>query len=176
MVVGVTTPILQVVGYQNSGKTTLVEKLVTYFTNEGLKIGTMKHHGHGGKPLANDHGKDTDRHRKAGAIATGIEGDGTLQLQVMKQSWSLEDLLSFYHLLPLDLIVVEGYKNEAYPKLVMIRKKDDLELLTKITNIVAIISWLDLEELKIYEQPIFSIHQDQQLLEWLRCYVRDYSG
>jgi molybdopterin-guanine dinucleotide biosynthesis adapter protein len=172
MAVEVNTPILQIVGYQNSGKTTLVEKVVAYFSVDGYKIGTIKHHGHGGKPLSIDYGKDTDRHRKAGAIATAIEGDGTMQLQVKKDAWQLEELFAFYRLLKLDLIVVEGYKQENYPKLVMIREQEDLELLTKVNNIVAIITWLDLKELKI-NQPIFSIHQDQQLLEWLKCFVRD---
>lgn len=42
--------ILQVVGHQNSGKTTLIEKCIKELTNHGIKVGTFKHHGHGGKP------------------------------------------------------------------------------------------------------------------------------
>lgn len=42
--------ILQVVGYQNSGKTTLIEKLCQLAECEGLKLGCFKHHGHGGTP------------------------------------------------------------------------------------------------------------------------------
>lgn len=42
--------ILQIVGYQNSGKTTLMEKLIQALTYEGMKVATIKHHGHGGYP------------------------------------------------------------------------------------------------------------------------------
>lgn len=43
--------ILQVVGYQNSGKTTLIEKLCQLAECEGLKLGCFKHHGHGGHQI-----------------------------------------------------------------------------------------------------------------------------
>ena len=40
--------ILQIVGYQNSGKTTLVEKIVHALAESEMKVATIKHHGHGG--------------------------------------------------------------------------------------------------------------------------------
>lgn len=43
--------ILQVVGFQNSGKTTLIEKLCQLAEREGLKLGCFKHHGHGGHQI-----------------------------------------------------------------------------------------------------------------------------
>ena len=64
------TPLFSVVGFSGSGKTTLVEKLIAEMANRGLKIGSIKHDAHGfsmDKP-----GKDSWRHKKAGALATII--------------------------------------------------------------------------------------------------------
>ncbi len=47
---GKATSILQIVGYQNSGKTTLVEKVVYALAEQNMKVATIKHHGHGGFP------------------------------------------------------------------------------------------------------------------------------
>ena len=47
---GQSPSILQIVGYQNSGKTTLVGKIVHVLTESEMKVATIKHHGHGGFP------------------------------------------------------------------------------------------------------------------------------
>ena len=46
----VTPFIFQIVGYQNSGKTTFLNKLISHLTAVGINTATIKHHGHGGKP------------------------------------------------------------------------------------------------------------------------------
>lgn len=65
--------IIQIVGYQNSGKTTLMEQLIKHATKEGLRVGTIKHHGHGGAPVENL-SKDSNRHEQAGARVSAVEG------------------------------------------------------------------------------------------------------
>ena len=67
--------ILQVVGYQNSGKTTFVTEYIREAARYKLKVGTIKHHGHDGALTQNDNGKDTQKHREAGAQVTFIEGN-----------------------------------------------------------------------------------------------------
>ena len=62
--------IIQVVGYKNSGKTTLVSELVRTLTSEGYRVGTLKHDAHDFEP--DIPGKDTWQHRKAGAQVTAI--------------------------------------------------------------------------------------------------------
>ncbi|WP_251555547.1 molybdopterin-guanine dinucleotide biosynthesis protein B [Neobacillus muris] len=132
--------IFQVVGYQNSGKTTLIARLIQLLTEHGVKAAVIKHHGHGGQPdvLA---GKDSARHLEAGAIVSSIEGGGRLILQADKASYSLEnqiELLSSFH--P-DIIFVEGYKEAEYPKLLLLRSTDDLSLLRVVGNVAAIGYW-----------------------------------
>ncbi len=157
-------PVIQVVGYQNSGKTTYVEKLIKQATTLGISVATVKHHGHGGKPDLLDNGKDSDRHRLAGAQVASVEGDGVLQLYCKRDEWKLNDILSIYKHLAIDLVIVEGYKNETYPKVVLVRNEDDLTLLNQLTNIMAVISWFPLEEDVKRKFVTFNLENDESVL------------
>jgi len=86
MALGQHRTVLQIVGYQNSGKTTLAEKLISYACNKGLRVGSIKHHGHGGAPASNLT-KDSTRHAQAGAVVSAVEGDGVVQLQLAKNTY-----------------------------------------------------------------------------------------
>ncbi|MDF2854702.1 MAG: molybdopterin-guanine dinucleotide biosynthesis protein MobB [Neobacillus sp.] len=134
--------IFQVVGYQNSGKTTFLIRLIQALTKEGLKAVTIKHHGHGGKPEG-ERGKDTGRHLEAGALATLVEGDGRLILQAEDSNWSLAEQIRLMEFFKADVILIEGHKLELYPKLLILRDKADLSLLDKVDNISWIIYWED---------------------------------
>ncbi|WP_270181614.1 molybdopterin-guanine dinucleotide biosynthesis protein B [Alkalihalobacillus sp. CinArs1] len=121
--------ILQVVGYQNSGKTLFIETFIKEAKNRGLKIGVIKHHGHG-KPDVYDRKKDTGRHRHAGAVVTGVSGDGLLSINAMNEKeWELEKIISVYSSFELDLIMIEGYKRHHFPRVVMLRDHRDDGLL-----------------------------------------------
>ncbi|OAH54315.1 MULTISPECIES: molybdopterin-guanine dinucleotide biosynthesis protein B [Bacillaceae] len=151
--------VLQVVGYQNSGKTTLITKLITHVTENGFRVASIKHHGHGGSPDT----KDSTRHQQAGAIIAGVEGDGLLQLNIQRDSWPLDDILAVYNTFPVDLILVEGFKKELYPKIVLIRTEDDLPLL-ELEAIQCIISWIHLHESRY---PVFRLQEEEQYLSFI---------
>ncbi len=104
-----------VVGWKNSGKTGLMERLVTEFVSRGLTVSTLKHAHH---VFDVDHpGKDSHRHREAGA---------TEVLLSSRRRWALmhelrdDDELPLSDLLaklsPVDLVLVEGYKRDQHPK------------------------------------------------------------
>ncbi|MBM6618783.1 molybdopterin-guanine dinucleotide biosynthesis protein B [Bacillus sp. RD4P76] len=160
--------VLQVVGFQNSGKTTLVTKLIHKLTEEGIKVGTIKHHGHGGKPAIGDQGKDTGLHRKAGASVVAVEGEGTIHLTA-DASLTLDNMLALYEMLFVDIVLVEGYKNERYPKVVLLRDKEDLKLIKDLSNIEAVISVESLGELKY---PYFTRKEEAAYLTYLMNAVR----
>lgn len=61
---------VHIVGRKNSGKTTLIADLVRHFTTEGLRVGTIKHTHH--QHELDVPGKDSHRHREAGAAVVGI--------------------------------------------------------------------------------------------------------
>lgn len=137
--------IIQVAGFSNSGKTTLVEKLVNLFVNENYRVGTIKHHGHGGDLTSLDTGKDSWKHRQAGSIVSGAVSQGTLQLNVMKKEpWEAVELISMYEQFPLDVIIIEGFKKSPFTKVVIVKEEEDLVLLTKLENIFCVISWFPL--------------------------------
>ena len=116
--------ILQVVGYQNSGKTTLIEKLCQLAECEGLKLGCFKHHGHGGTPDRLFKEKDTDRYIQAGAYAAGVEGEGEFHFSM--QDFTLEQLLNMCQHLPLDAVLIEGTNRRLIAKSFVSRMKRSL--------------------------------------------------
>jgi|SRR5690606_8976290 len=140
-----TQNVFQIVGFSNSGKTTLMEKLIKKGTKLGYKVGTVKHHGHGGSPEKMNSEKDSDIHHRAGAHISAVEGDGNIHLEISIKNGGLTEILKFYEHFPLDLVLIEGYKHAVYPKVVLIRHQDDVILLEKLENIKAVISWIPLE-------------------------------
>jgi molybdopterin-guanine dinucleotide biosynthesis adapter protein len=148
--------VFQIVGYQNSGKTTLMEKVIQAAVKQGRRVASIKHHGHGGVP---DGQKDSERHQQAGAMLAGVEGDGILQLAIARDRWLLQDIIALYRPFSVDCIFVEGYKKEPYPKAVLIRDEKDLPLL-KLENIQCVISWIDLPESQMV-YPVFRLEQDE---------------
>lgn len=104
-----------IVGYKNAGKTGLMERLVTEITGRGISVSTLKHAHH---TFDVDHpGKDSYRHRQAGAqqvlLASGTRWALMSELRGAAEP-PLADLLQL--LSPVDLVLVEGYKRDAHPK------------------------------------------------------------
>ncbi len=155
--------IIQVVGYKNSGKTTLSTKLIEYFSNKGINVASLKHHGHGGLPLGLEE-TDSAKHLKAGAVISGVEGDGMFQL-TKQNSWDVEEMLNFYRSLDTELVIIEGFKAHHYQKIVLIRNENDLELLEAITNIKAIVTSLELKQ-KDYPYKVFKPTELNLLVQW----------
>ncbi|RTR31554.1 molybdopterin-guanine dinucleotide biosynthesis protein B [Robertmurraya yapensis] len=161
--------IFQIVGFQNSGKTTLIKKVINELAQLGLTAVTIKHHGHGGKPDFQE-GKDSHQHLQAGAIATLVEGDGHLLLQAEKNHWSLEEKLELMSFFQPDFILIEGHKHESFPKGVLIRKKEDLSLLEQLQNIKVVFYWDQLNN-NLETIQAFSIH-DETGPQWLAHYLQ----
>jgi len=107
-------------GWSGSGKTTLVEQLVPRLVGRGLRVSLVKHAHH--RFEVDQPGKDSYRHRRAGctevlitsavrwALMHELRGDAELRLP---------DVLA--RLSPCDLVLVEGYKRHALPKLEIYR-------------------------------------------------------
>ncbi|PFL25787.1 molybdopterin-guanine dinucleotide biosynthesis protein B [Bacillus cereus] len=162
--------ILQIVGYQNSGKTTLVEKIVHALAESEMKVATIKHHGHGGFPEVAQ--KDSERHREAGAVVSSVEGAGLLSLSSLRDEWSLQEIIRLYEFFEVDTILIEGYKAEKYPKVVLLRSAEDIELLHKIENVVAIITWDKALSNLREEYKVFHITEEKLYVDWFLQTVR----
>ena len=106
-----------ITGWKNSGKTTLTERLVAEFCRRGWRISTVKHAHHS---FDIDHqGTDSFRHRQAGASEVAIVSDRRWalmsELRDEEEEVQLRDILA--RLAPCDLVLIEGYKREAHPKI-----------------------------------------------------------
>jgi molybdopterin-guanine dinucleotide biosynthesis protein B len=164
--------ILQVVGYQNSGKTTVVSQLISNLSAEGLSVGVIKHHGHAATIATGDANKDTGLHREAGAVTTCVEGNGMMQLtSTHTDALKFNTLINFYDKLNHDCILIEGYKREKYPKVLLLRSEEDGTLLTELENIVAVIRWNGVD-VKVEHAPLFEINELSVFLRWVILYIR----
>lgn len=159
--------IFQIVGYQNSGKTTIILKLIEILKNEGFKTVTIKHHGHGGRPDILSE-KDSAKHINAGAVASLVEGEGRLCLQADETALTLEEQIKFVVFFRPDIILIEGHKKKSYPKLLIIRNEDDLSLISSLSNIKTVLVWkielMDIVKGQL-EVPVFHIEEEMTLME-----------
>jgi molybdopterin-guanine dinucleotide biosynthesis protein B len=99
------------IGYSNSGKTTLIEKLIPRFRAQGLTVSAVKNAHHGfdmDRP-----GKDSHRYREAGAgqVLISTTERWALLTETPAGHATLDDLLA--QLAPCDLVIVEGFKSEG---------------------------------------------------------------
>ncbi|MFD2705681.1 molybdopterin-guanine dinucleotide biosynthesis protein B [Salibacterium lacus] len=165
MAMGQHCPVLQVVGFQGSGKTTLMEKLIQRAARYGMKPAALKHHGHA-EPLKppDSRPKDNMRHHQAGAFLTAASGAGQLQMDA-DTSRTLPELLAFYQFFEPGIIFVEGYKQESYPKVVLLRNSSDRSLLHECSRIICVITPDSLEE--DTDIPCFLPHDEEHYLPFI---------
>ncbi len=132
-------PIISIVGKSDSGKTTLIEKLIPELTRRGYRIGTVKHDVHGFE--VDREGKDSWRHKQAGAHTVVISSPKKVALiRDVENDLTLEEIRKKL-IQDVDLILSEGYKKDVEPKIEIFRKEKHKELLcTKDNNLVAIVS------------------------------------
>jgi len=125
------------IGYSNTGKTTLIEKLVPLFTAQGLRVAAIKHAHHGfdmDRP-----GKDSYRYREAGAqqvlIATA---ERWALLTETPRPATLADLV--VQLAPCDLVIVEGFRSEGTFPRIEVRRRSNTEppLFPHDPNVIAV--------------------------------------
>jgi len=132
-------PIISVVGKSDSGKTTLIEKLLPELTGRGYRIATVKHDVHGFE--VDREGKDSWRHKQAGAHTVVISSPHKVALiRDVEKDLTLGEIREKM-ILDVDLILSEGYKKDVQPKIEVFRKEKHQELLCgKGDHLVAIAS------------------------------------
>jgi len=108
--------IIGLAGWSGSGKTTLITRLVPSLTGRGLRVSTLKHAHHGFD--LDQPGKDSFMHRIAGAtevIVSSSRRFAILHELRDEPEWDLPALVS--KMSPVDLVLVEGFKRDAFPKI-----------------------------------------------------------
>ncbi len=120
---------MAVVGVSDAGKTTLVEKLVAELKGRGYRVGTVKHDVHGFE--VDKEGKDSWRHKQAGAWATAVSSPEKLFLvRDGERDLPLDEVAAEFFG-KADVVVAEGYKSGPSAKIEVHRRETGRELLTK---------------------------------------------
>jgi molybdopterin-guanine dinucleotide biosynthesis protein B len=122
-------PILSVVGRSNTGKTTFIERLIPILNAKGLRVATIKHHLHDFE--SDREGKDSYRHKKAGAkIAMVVSPQKVAFTADTEKELPLAELVSSY-VRDVDLVIVEGFKEERAPKIEIYRYSEAVTPLSR---------------------------------------------
>ena len=132
-------PVISIVGRSKTGKTTFIERLIPLLKKKGLKVATIKHLHHDfefDRP-----GKDTYRHKQAGAKITVISSPEKIALiEDVEKELSLEQIQSRY-ISGVDILITEGYKKESMPKIeIYQRKEGDKPVCINDKNLIAIVT------------------------------------
>jgi len=132
-------PIVSIVGKSDSGKTTLIEKLVPELVRRGYRVATVKHDIHGFD--VDREGKDSWRHKNAGAHTVVISSPTKLALiRDVDHDADLVELRDKY-IQDVDIILTEGFKRNTQPKIEVFRREMHQDLLCrKEDNLLAIAS------------------------------------
>lgn len=116
---GRTPAVAAVSGVKNSGKTTLLERLIPLLKNRGYRVAAVKHDGHDFS--ADVPGTDSERLRRAGAVGTAVFSATQCLIADGTPGRTPEHFIHYFQ--DVDLILIEGLKHSSYPKIEVIREE-----------------------------------------------------
>ena len=158
-----------VTGGKNTGKTGLIERLVKEFVNRGVTVSTIKHAHH--DTDIDQPGRDSHRHREAGAHQVVLSTKHRWAIMTELRDAPEVDLKNIIRSLePVQLTLIEGYKNEPHPKIETFRLTISKPLLA-LTNssIKGIASDSPIPGLEI---PIFDLNDTVKIADFISEEVR----
>lgn len=127
--------ILAICGIKNAGKTTFIERVLPFLRNENIRIGVIKHDGHGYQ--ADVPGTDSFRYWNAQADAVAIY-DAEKFTVTRRETISLDGILNAFS--DMDLIIVEGWKSTSCIKMEIVRRAVSSIAASNPENRLALIS------------------------------------
>ena len=152
-----------IIGWKNSGKTSLMERLVATLTARGFTVSTVKHVHH---DVDLDHpGKDSHRHRIAGAVEVVLASAHRFAL--MREHRGPEPELPgiLARMAPVDLILVEGYKRDAHAKIEVFRLGAGHDLIQPGDPLVrAIAADCDIGHVSV---PVLDLNDTQSIADFI---------
>jgi molybdopterin-guanine dinucleotide biosynthesis protein B len=157
---------LGIIGWSGSGKTTLITALLPRFAARGVTTSTIKHAHHDFQ--MDQPGKDSFLHRQAGAHEVIVANDAQFALYHEHPGrLGLEPLLR--RLEPVDLVLVEGFKDDPFPKLEVHRPDLGRPPLWPNTEVVAVASNAALNNCAY---PVLRLNQPETIADFVLRYFR----
>ena len=152
--------------YSNSGKTTLIERLIEEFKKDSFKVGVLKHSVH--KIEIDKPGKDTYRFFQKGADSILIDNEEQLFFRKkLKKPLPVKYLKDFYFN-DVDILIVEGHKGGNFPKIELIKNEQNDYLFNEDSNIIAIVTDKKLKS----NIPIFQIDNISQIYNFIKAKLK----
>lgn len=164
------TPILAIAAWSGTGKTTLLKALIPALCARGIRPGLIKHTHH--NMDVDIPGKDSYELRKAGASQTLVASNNRWALMTETPSaepLDLHYLVSRMEHSVLDLVLVEGFKHEAVPKIILFRSNvgHSLSELTLDNHVIAVASDIQLD-LKV---PLLNLNDTDSLVSFIETWL-----
>ena len=152
-----------VVGWKNAGKTGLMERLVTEICGRGFSVSTIKHAHHVFD--VDQPGKDSHRHRTAGATEVLLASRKRFALMHElrnSEEPGLDVLLT--RMTPVDLVLIEGYKRDAHPKVEAFRSETGNPLIANDDPTIRAVA-SDTE--MVLDRPVFELNDTVAIADFI---------
>lgn len=152
-----------VIGWKNSGKTSLMERLVAEITGRGFTVSTVKHVHH--DVDLDQPGKDSHRHRQAGASEVVLASAHRFALMREHRGPEPELPAILARLAPVDLVLVEGYKRDAHAKIEVFRREAGHQIIQPGDPLVrAVATDADLGRLSV---PLLDLNNTTEIADFI---------
>lgn len=142
---------------------------IKHLNEDGKRVAVIKHHGHRETLAMPDERKDSIRYLTAGAHTSIVSGGGCTQ-HIVQEEPTFSDLFDMAIADEPDVVLVEGFKRESGPKVVLVREKSDWTTLKQLDNIVLVIG---IEDASIPYDQIATRELRSTLDAWLFRWLDD---
>lgn len=163
-------PLIGIAGWKNSGKTTLAVRLIGEFTARGYRVSSIKHAHHAFQ--IDDGETDSARHRRAGSSQVAIVSAERWALVTELREAPEPDFADVVAKLePCDLVVVEGYKSAAIPKIEARRvgSREKRLLSREDPNVIAVAADHPVDGEQI---PVFALDDIAGIADFVASYLK----
>lgn len=162
---GSSASVVAVSGVKNSGKTTLIEGLLSHLSARGIRVAVVKHDGHSFTPDVP--GTDSYRHRAAGACGVAVFSDACC-MTVKNEKVEISELIDQFS--EMDLVLLEGMKSSKYPKIEVVRSGNSKTPVCDPDTIIALVTDLPLH---VTGKPCYDIDDFEGIVGFLQYYITD---
>lgn len=163
-------PLLGFAAYSGTGKTTLLEQVIPMLVEQGTRVALIKHSHHDidlDKP-----GKDSFRLRKAGAsqvVLAGTHRSICFHEYAQAHDSKLTEQLALLNTESVDLVLIEGYRHQSFPKIELHRKEIDKPFFFPTDpNIIALVSNVNVSHCQL---PIFDFMELTALTTFIKEHI-----
>ena len=148
-------PIVTFIGKSNSGKTTLLVKLIPELKKRGYRVASIKHSHH--NVTIDKEGKDSWRHRDAGAEMVALVSGNTVSFVRDYSEEPDVELIRNTYMDGVDIILAEGFKWTALPKIWVFREGNSQSIIKKDNSLIAVVSdeeaetdlpWINIDDIQ----------------------------